>query len=49
LVEIPEWKIPLVRLRRRWEDNIKINLVEMEWEGVDWIHVAKTEISGQLV
>jgi hypothetical protein len=25
--------------RRRW-DSIKIDLNEIEWDGVDWIHVA---------
>ena len=26
--------------RRRWEDNIKMDLNEIEWEGLDWIQVA---------
>jgi hypothetical protein len=26
---------------RRWEDNIKINLGEIGWEGLDWIHLAQ--------
>jgi hypothetical protein len=43
LVEKPEWKVPLRRLKGRWNDNFKMNLVEIEREGVDWIHVAKTE------
>jgi hypothetical protein len=25
--------------RRMWENNIKIDLKETEWDGVDWIHV----------
>jgi hypothetical protein len=29
------------RSRRRWEDNIKIDLREIEWEGVDWIYLAQ--------
>jgi hypothetical protein len=33
LVEKPQEKRALVRPRRRWEDNIKINLQEVEWEG----------------
>jgi hypothetical protein len=33
----PEGKIPLERPRRRWVDNIKINLLEIDWGGVDWI------------
>jgi hypothetical protein len=27
--------------RRRWEDNIRMDLREMGWEGVDWIHLAQ--------
>jgi hypothetical protein len=27
--------------RRRWEDNIRMNLREIGWEGVDWIHLAQ--------
>jgi hypothetical protein len=27
--------------RRRLEDNIKIDLREMEWDGVNWIHLAQ--------
>jgi hypothetical protein len=30
-------KEPLVRPRRRWVDNIKIYLREIEWDGMDWI------------
>jgi hypothetical protein len=29
------------RPRHRWEDNIRTNLKETGWEGVDWIHLAK--------
>jgi hypothetical protein len=36
----PEGKRSLGRTMRRWEDNIKMNLREIGWEGVDWIHVA---------
>jgi hypothetical protein len=25
------------RPRRKWEDNIKMDLDEVGWEGVDWI------------
>jgi hypothetical protein len=31
---------PLGRPRRRWVDNIKIVLREMEWNGMDWIDLA---------
>ena len=40
LVE-PEWKCPLGRPRRRWEDNIKMDLQEMGCGGMDWIDVAQ--------
>jgi hypothetical protein len=31
----------LGRLRRRWEDNIRMNLREIWWEGVDWMHLVQ--------
>jgi hypothetical protein len=31
----PEGKRPLVRPRRRWVDNIKIDLREIGWDGLD--------------
>jgi hypothetical protein len=37
----PEGSRPLQRRRRRWEDNIKMYLREIEWEDVDWIHLAQ--------
>jgi hypothetical protein len=37
LVRKPEGKRPLGRPRRRWVDNISIDLGEMGWDGVDWI------------
>jgi hypothetical protein len=37
----PEGKRPLGRLRRRWEDNIRMDLREIGWGGMDWIDVAK--------
>jgi hypothetical protein len=41
LVGKPEGKIPLGRPRRRWMDNIKIDLGERGWTGVDWNDVAQ--------
>jgi len=35
-----EGKTPLGRPRRRWEDNIRINLRDMGWVGKDWMHLA---------
>jgi hypothetical protein len=37
LVGKPEGKRPLRRSRRRWEDNIRMDLQEVECEGMDWI------------
>jgi hypothetical protein len=33
----PERKRPLGRPRRRWVDNIKMDLLEIGWGGVNWI------------
>ena len=35
----PEGKKPLGRHRHRWEDNIKMDLQEVEFEGMYWIDV----------
>jgi hypothetical protein len=40
LVGKPKEKRPLGRPRLRWVDNIKIDLREIEWDGVDWIDLA---------
>jgi hypothetical protein len=40
-VEKPEGKRPLGRPRRRWVDNIKMDLGEIEWDGVDSIELAQ--------
>jgi hypothetical protein len=37
----PEGKIPLGRPRRRWVDNIKMDLREIGWDYMDWIDVAQ--------
>jgi hypothetical protein len=37
----PEGKRPLGRPRRRWLDNIKIDLREIGWDGLDWIDLAQ--------
>jgi hypothetical protein len=37
----PEGKRPLGRLRRRWEDNIKMGLREVECGSLDWIELAQ--------
>jgi hypothetical protein len=37
LVGKPEGNRPLGRPRRRWEDNIKVDLQEVVYEDMDWI------------
>jgi hypothetical protein len=37
----PEGKRPLGRPRRRWVDNIKMDLLEIGWGYVDWTGLAK--------
>jgi hypothetical protein len=41
LVVKPEGRRPLGRRRRRWEDNIKMDLREILFGDVDWIHLAQ--------
>jgi hypothetical protein len=37
----PEGKRPLGRPRRRWEDNIRMDLREIGWGGMGWIDLAQ--------
>jgi hypothetical protein len=37
----PDGKRPLGRPRRRWVDNIKMDLREIGWSCIDWIHLAQ--------
>jgi hypothetical protein len=37
----PEGKTPLGRPRRRRVDNIKMDLLEIGWGGVDWIGLSR--------
>jgi hypothetical protein len=37
----PEGKRPLGRPRRRWVDNIKMDLGEIGWDGMDCIELAQ--------
>jgi hypothetical protein len=41
LVGKPNGRRPLGRSRRRWLNNIKIDLVEVGWGDVDWIGLAQ--------
>jgi hypothetical protein len=40
LVRNPEGKRPLGRPRRKRVDNIKLDLREIGWDGMDWIDLA---------
>jgi hypothetical protein len=40
LVENPKGKRPLGKPRCRWVDNIKMDLREIGWDGMDWINLA---------
>jgi hypothetical protein len=40
-VEIPEGKRPLGRPKLKWVDNIKMDLRDIEWDGMDWIDLAQ--------
>jgi hypothetical protein len=41
LVGMPERKRPVGRPRRRWVDNIKMDLREIRMDGIDWIDLAQ--------
>jgi hypothetical protein len=42
LVQRPEGKRPSGRPRHRWEGNIKIELQDVGWGGMDWIDLAES-------
>jgi hypothetical protein len=41
VVRKPEGKRPLITPRHRGEDSIRLDLREIGWEGVHWIHLAQ--------
>jgi hypothetical protein len=41
IVGKPEGTGPLGRPRRRWVDNIKMNVGKIGWGGMDWIDLAR--------
>jgi hypothetical protein len=47
LVRKPEGKRPPGRPRCRCENNIRMNLREMGWEGADWMNLARDRDGGQ--
>jgi hypothetical protein len=44
LVARPEGKRPLGRPRRRWEDNINLDLREIGIDGANWIQLAQDRV-----
>jgi hypothetical protein len=44
LVGWPEGKRPLGRPRRRWKDNIKMDLREIGLDGANWIRLAQDSV-----
>jgi hypothetical protein len=41
---------PLGRTRRRWEDNIGMDLRKIGWKVVDWMHLAQDRLtSGRIL
>jgi hypothetical protein len=47
LVGKPEGKRSLRRPRHKWEDNSKMDLREIRFEGVVWIHLAQDRVQWQ--
>jgi hypothetical protein len=41
LVGKPEGKRPVGRPRLKWVDNIKMDLSDTEWDGIDWIDLTR--------
>jgi hypothetical protein len=39
MVRKPEGKRPLGIFRCRWKHNVRMDLREIGWEGVDWMHL----------
>jgi transposase len=44
LVGMPEGKRPLGRPRRRWENNIKMDLRDIGIDGANWIQLAQDRV-----
>jgi hypothetical protein len=40
-VETPEGKRPLGKPRRRWNNNMRMDLREIEWDDMDWFDLAQ--------
>jgi hypothetical protein len=49
LVGKPEGKRPLERPRYRWVENIKMDIIEIGGDGMDWIDLAHDRALGNMV
>jgi hypothetical protein len=49
LVGKPQGRRPLDIPRLRWEDNIKMDLLEVGWGGMEWISLAEDRDRWQAV
>jgi hypothetical protein len=47
LIGKPEAKRPLGRPRRRWMDNIKMDLGEIGWSGSVWLRIGTSEFGDE--
>jgi hypothetical protein len=45
LVGKPEGRRSLGRPRHRWSDNNRVDLVEVEWDDVDWIGLGEVDVN----
>lgn len=43
LVGNPQGNRPLRRPRRRWENNTKLDLMKIVWEGTNWIYLVQNK------
>jgi hypothetical protein len=48
-VRKPERKRSFGRSKHTWEDNIKMDLGEIGWGGVDWIHLSQDRDQWQVL
>jgi len=48
-MEKPEGERPLARPGHRWEGNIRMDLKEIGWEGVNWIGLASKRVAWRAV
>jgi hypothetical protein len=49
LAEKPEGKRPVRRPRSGWEENIKMDIREIGWGGMDWTDMAQDRTIGRIL